>query len=180
MRDPEPKFLQFEVRGLAIDRSANAPILLLQDVGGRVVLPIWIGPAEAGAIATALEGRQLPRPMTHDLIMTLIDELGAQMVGLDVRALDEGTFKGTLRLERAGQPLTIDCRPSDGVAMAVRAKAPIRVAAEVLHKASPLAPDTPPAREPPPSQFSADQQRAADMSAKLAAMDRDDFGDYEM
>lgn len=185
MSDPQ-RYVTFTVRGLAVDPDSRLPILLLQDPGGRVLLPIWIGAFEAGAIATRLEGRTLPRPMTHDLLFNIVTALGAEVLHLDIRALKGGTFYGNLHLRAAdGRRHAIDCRPSDGVAVAVRADAPIRVAADVLEAARPLDAEEPgagEADEAPRVAFVAagDEAARARLAEQLADMDPEDFGEYEM
>src|SRR5690349_16139181 len=108
----EVRYVDFSVRGLTLDPNTNMPILLLQDHGGRLVLPIWIGAFEAGAIASELEGHRWPRPMTHDLLRTTIEKLGARVERIEVCNLQEGTFFATLVLIGPdGDEVHIDCRP---------------------------------------------------------------------
>ena len=107
-------FIDFFVRGIALDGKKKTPILLLQDRHERLLLPIWIGAAEAGAIYCALEGRTLSRPMTHDLIMGLCETTGVRILGLDIRELNGGTFLAAMRIEKQdGTTSYMDCRPSD-------------------------------------------------------------------
>lgn len=175
-------YVPVKVRGLAIDPNSRLPILLLQDHGGRVLLPIWIGAFEAGAIATRLEDRSFPRPMTHDLLQKAIEALGGRVVRVDIRALEKGTFFADLHLETAaGEAVRIDCRPSDAVALAVRAEAPIRAAAKVLEAAQPM-PSDEDDEEAHPQQVvvpADDEEARARLAEQLAKMDPDDF-DYEM
>lgn len=181
------RFVEFTIRGLAIDPRSKLPILLLQDPQARLVLPIWIGAFEASAIMSRIEGRTPPRPMTHDLAMKLVGALGGAITGIDIRALDQGTFLGSLHLRTAGgDALVLDCRPSDGIALAVRAGVPIRVETKVLEAAQP-APRK--AGEPEPTDiaptrafFISDDDEAGRerLARMLADMDKDDFGDYEM
>ena len=140
MGDIELRYVEFTVRGLAVDPRANLPILLLQDAGGRVTLPIWIGAHEAGAIAVELDDETLPRPMTHDLLRITIERLGARVERVDIRSLEGGTFFADLVLVGDdGARITIDCRPSDAIALAVRTKSTIRVAVPVLDAAQTIA-----------------------------------------
>ena len=120
-------FLPFTVRGVGWDLESRAPVLLLQDHAARLVLPIWIGSYEAGAIAAALEGQAPKRPATHDLLAQVVEALNARVTGVDVRSLEGNTFFANLHLEREGEALVVDCRPSDAIALAVRANAPVRV-----------------------------------------------------
>ena len=111
-----------EVVGVRIELPTNTPILLLRERDGRRYLPIWIGTPEATAIALALEGVETARPLTHDLMMSLIDALGADIERVDVTSLDEGTFYADLVIESDGEQLTISSRPSDAIALATRGR----------------------------------------------------------
>jgi len=173
-------FIDFFVRGIALDGKKKTPILLLQDRHERLLLPIWIGAAEAGAIYCALEGRTLSRPMTHDLIMGLCQTTGVRILGLDIRELNGGTFLAALRIEKQdGTTSYMDCRPSDGIALALRAKAPIRVATPVLDAAQPI--DKTDATDKGLPFVSCDDDRGLQQLAdQLAQMEPDDFGEFEM
>lgn len=183
--DSPDRFVEFTIRGLALDPESSVPILLLQDRGGRMILPIWIGAFEAGAIAMHLEGRRFPRPMTHDLLHAVVEALRARVVRLDIRALEQGTFLGSLVLVDAdGREHVVDCRPSDGVALAVRADAPVRVAAAVLEAArlipeeDQLAPD---AGQPRTMILETEDDAArARLADQLADLAPEDFGKYRM
>lgn len=129
------RWLEMEVRGLLLDPAAETPVLLLREVGGTIVLPIWIGQAEANAIAVALEGVREPRPMTHDLMLRILRELAADLLRVEVWALREGTFYGRLVLRRGGEETVVDARPSDAIALSVRTGATIRVAQAVIDQA---------------------------------------------
>lgn len=192
----DKRFVDFTIRGLALDPRNRSPILLLQDTGRQLLLPIWIGPYEATAILSRLEGRVPERPMTHDLALTLVETLDAEVLGVDIRAIEEGTFLADLRLRAGGhRELRIDCRPSDAIAIGVRAGAPIRVEASVLAAAQPLDEflagavsevegEGPPVPSDAPRAgplFVADDdtEGRARLSALLEAMDREDFGEFE-
>ena len=123
------------VAGLVLDPGSNAPIVILKDVAGDVCLPIWIGLAEATAIASALKKVKLARPMTHDLLKELIDQLGGQVVRVVITALKENTFLANVEVAQGESIKVIDSRPSDAIALAVRTSAPILVAASVLQQA---------------------------------------------
>jgi len=116
--------------------SDAGPVVLLRDEAERVVMPIWIGAAEARAIRIALEGGRFPRPLTHDLLAKTITQLGATVVDVEVSALVNSTFIGTAHLSTAhGKKLALDARPSDLLALALRAAAPIYVDLDVLDAA---------------------------------------------
>ena len=117
----------------AVIPSEAGPVAVLRDEAGRRVMPVWIGDAEARAIQLALDGRRLPRPLTHDLLASVIDALGGTLVEVEVSELREDTFIGTavIRTER-GEVRRIDARPSDLMALALRTEVPIWVMEHVL------------------------------------------------
>lgn len=127
--------LQMEIKGLMLDPSSNVPIVILRDEESDVFLPIWIGVFEANAIALRIEGVQPPRPMTHDLLLSSLETLGAAIERIVISDLRESTFFAVIHLIRKGEKLTIDSRPSDAIALALRAEAPIFVLRAVLEKA---------------------------------------------
>ncbi|MFB6610272.1 bifunctional nuclease family protein [Agromyces sp. NPDC056379] len=130
--------VQVRVLGIALDALQRSLVLLKplhEETGMGLVLPVWIGPQEATSILIALEGRQAPRPLSHDLIVTLFSAVGAELERVDVTRIDEGTFFAEISLSTPSGPQTIDSRPSDAIALALRADAPIWVADEVFEAA---------------------------------------------
>ena len=125
-----------ELLGVRLELPANAPVLLLREQTGARVLPIYIGPEEAKAIALALEGVTTPRPMTHDLLRDTVTALGAEVVRITVTALRDKTFFAELELRVDGRTVRVSSRPSDAVALAVRVDAPIFAAEDVLDEAA--------------------------------------------
>lgn len=126
-----------ELLGVRLELPANAPVVLLREqTGARRVLPIYIDSPEAKAIALALEGRELSRPMTHDLLRDVVAALGATVTRVTVTELREGTFYAELSLEVGGHPHVLSSRPSDAVALAVRTGSPIFASASVLDEAA--------------------------------------------
>jgi hypothetical protein len=122
-----------ELLGVRLEQPANAPVLLLRELtGDGRVLPIYIGGPEAAAIALALEGEVPPRPLTHDLLRNVLVELGAEVVQVVITELQEHTFFADLHLRLNGRTHVVSCRPSDAVALAVRAGTPLFAADEVL------------------------------------------------
>ncbi len=120
------------ILGLSVDTTAKTPILLLQEEGDGRVLPIWIGSMEAMNISLALSGKSSPRPLTHDLTLILLDTVGAHIESLEITNFSNGTFYAELVM-RQGQTLhRVDCRPSDGITLAVKLSIPIYVHPEVL------------------------------------------------
>ncbi len=124
-----------KVFGLAVDEDTQVPVLILKDLEETKVLPIWIGAMEAMAISMALNDVELPRPMTHDLFVAAVTTLDAKIVGLEVISLKDGTYYAELEVEHGGNRKRIDCRPSDGIALALRAAANILVDDSVLEQA---------------------------------------------
>lgn len=135
MQRPDEGWVEMEVKGLLLDPASETPVLLLQATGSPAVLPIWIGQVEANAIAMALEGMREVRPMTHDLMHDILHQLAIEIERVEIWALREGTFYGRLRLRKSEEQVEVDSRPSDAVAVAVRAGAPIWVAQAVLDEA---------------------------------------------
>lgn len=124
--------IEMAVSGLAIDDQTRTPVVLLKEKEGNRMLPIWIGPSEASSIAMELTGRKFQRPLTHDLLKTVIDGLGAEIPKIAIVDLKEKTYFAKIYLERGDELLTIDARPSDCIALALRAESPIFVAEELL------------------------------------------------
>jgi uncharacterized protein len=124
--------VEMKIRGLMMDPVTNMPIVVLKDTSGDSVLPIWVGIYEANAIALEIEKVTTPRPMTHDLIKTLLLGLDTSMKKVVVNELKDDTFYAVIWLERNGQSITIDSRPSDALALALRHDCPIYVDDRVL------------------------------------------------
>jgi hypothetical protein len=131
-------FLEMKVRGLALDPLSNMPIIILKDEEDKRSLPIWVGIFEANAIALELEKIATPRPMTHDLIKSILETLEARVVKVVVTDLKENTFFAVLHLQLGETEYTVDSRPSDAIALALRVAAPIYVDEDVVRKAKTL------------------------------------------
>ena len=128
-------WVEMKVKGLALDPMSNLPILILRDEGEKRSLPIWVGLAEANAIALELEKITTQRPMTHDLIRNILEALRAKVVKVVVTDLRENTFYAVIQLQLGATEVTVDSRPSDAIALALRVGAPIFVEEEVILKA---------------------------------------------
>ncbi len=128
-------FVEMKVRGLALDPVSNMPIIILRDEDEKRSLPIWVGIFEANAIALELEKIATPRPMTHDLIKNLLETLEVQVARVVVTDLRENTFYAVLHLKLGTNEYTVDSRPSDAIALALRVAAPIFVDEDVFPKA---------------------------------------------
>ncbi len=127
--------VQMKVRALTLDPKSNIFVVYLSDLENRYALPIGIGPFEANAILLNLKNTYLHRPQTHDLIRNILDVLDSEIVKIEVMDLRENTYYALIHVKADGKELTIDSRPSDAIAIAVGAGAPIYVTEEVLYKA---------------------------------------------
>ncbi len=127
--------LEMKVEGLTLDPITNMPIIILKDLTGKKALPIWVGVFEANAIALEMEQVSTPRPMTHDLIKNIIDGLDAKIDHIMVNDLKDNTFYAVISIVLNGNKFNIDSRPSDAIAVALRAKAPIYVSEKVIEEA---------------------------------------------
>lgn len=126
--------IEVQIRGLMLDPVTNMPIVILKDVASDTVLPIWVGVFEANAIALELEKTATPRPMTHDLLRNMAVGLGGRVTRVVVSDLRDDTFFATIWLAQAGQTITMDARPSDALALALRWDCPIFIARKVLRE----------------------------------------------
>jgi bifunctional DNase/RNase len=124
--------VEMKIRGLMMDPVTNMPIVVLKDVGGQAILPIWVGVYEANAIALEIEKVQTPRPMTHDLLKNVLLGLEVRVQKIIVSELKDDTFYALIYVERDGEMMTIDSRPSDALALALRMDCPIFVSDQVL------------------------------------------------
>ena len=127
--------IEMTIKGLMIDPITNKPIIVLRDREGQRVLPIWVGVFEANAIALQIENVQTPRPMTHDLLKNIIDDLSAQVERIVVTELKENTFYALIHLRKNGHSIEVDARPSDAIALALRTRSPIFVEETVIQNA---------------------------------------------
>ena len=126
--------IKMEIFGLAMDEKTNMPLVILKDNEDKYILPIWIGALEAMAISMPLKDMIMPRPMTHDLFLDTITNLGAEIVQVEISELKDSTYYAILVIKHNDKELRIDSRPSDAIAMAVRTKAPILVNQKVLEE----------------------------------------------
>jgi len=138
----KPECIEMPVGGLTLDPVTKTPIVILKDTENKLNLPIWIGLLEATAMATEIEGISMARPMTHDLLKTLLAEVGCAVQSIEITELKENTYYAAINLTLAGgRQLMLDSRPSDAIALALRAKCPIYVAKAVLEASSVLQQD---------------------------------------
>ena len=123
-KEPDPMITQMKVRGLTFDPYSNTFVVILRDEHNVDMLPIWVGKSEASAISFALEGVAAPRPMTHDLMKAVLDEAGAKVISVVVTDLKDNTYYARVHLMSEDSEYSIDARPSDAIALALRADAP--------------------------------------------------------
>ena len=124
------------IYGVSFDLVGKQPIVLLKTTDGNKFLPIWIGHPEAAAILMKLQGATTPRPMTHDLVTDILSQLDAQVVRITVTELRDSTFYAQITVQQDGSEIEIDSRPSDAIALAIRAEAPIFVADRVIEESA--------------------------------------------
>ena len=159
--------VEMKIKGLMIDPVSNMPIIILKNDAGDSVLPIWVGIFEANAIAMQLESVVSPRPMTHDLLKNVIEGLQAKISRVVISDLKDNTFFANIFLDLKGSDLCVDSRPSDAMALALRAEAPIFVEKSVLEKSA----------SPDAGGDSAETER---LRRWLETVDPDELGKYEM
>jgi bifunctional DNase/RNase len=128
--------IELNLVGVRVELPTNQPIVLLREREGDRYLPIWIGPPEATAIAFALQGIVTARPMTHDLMKNVLEEVGVRLERIVITELREGTFYATLQMSQNGSSYEVSSRPSDAIALAVRLNVPIFANEDVLSEAS--------------------------------------------
>lgn len=133
---PQDATVEMFVGGLVLDPNTQAPVVILKTESGDITMPIWIGIAEATSIASAIKQVPMGRPLTHDLMHSLLNETGARVRRVSITELRDDTYFAELLIGVGERLITLDSRPSDAIALAVRASAPIYVAREVLSKAS--------------------------------------------
>jgi len=159
--------VEMKIRGLMMDPVTNMPIVVLRDVNGNTILPIWVGIYEANAIALEIEKVSTPRPMTHDLIKTLLLGLGTGIRKVVVSELKDDTFYAVIWLDREGELISVDSRPSDALALALRLDCPIFVDDSVL-KSSKI------------SNSAADKINNEELRRWLESLNDEDLGRYKM
>ena len=159
--------VEMNIKGLMVDPITNMPIIILRDRDGQKVLPIWVGVFEANAIALQIENIQTPRPMTHDLLRNVIQDLQATVEKIVVCDLRDNTFYALIHLTTPAGPVAIDARPSDAIALALRSRAPILVEERVIDNAKSV-------------DFSNEKQDSDRLQQWLESLDPDDMGKYKM
>jgi bifunctional DNase/RNase len=164
------KEIEFKIKGLMMDPLTNSPIVVLQDTTSDTLLPIWVGIFEANAIALQIEKVDTPRPMTHDLIKGLLNHLDARVTKIVVTELKDSTFYALIFLDVAGKTITVDSRPSDAIALALRTDSPIFVTDEVISKSTSASSTT----------LSAERSTPEEIRKWLENLNPEDLGKYKM
>ena len=159
--------IEMTIKGLMVDPITNMPIIILRDKTGDRVLPIWVGIFEANAIALQMENITTPRPMTHDLLKNVVEELKGAVQKVVVSELRDNTFYALVYVETAGDLLAIDARPSDAIALALRARAPILVEEAVIDSAKSI-------------DFSSEKADSERLQKWLESLDPEELGKYKM
>lgn len=164
--------IQMKVAGLTIDPLTNTPIVILKDLDEKRALPIWIGLFEASAIATELEKITFSRPMTHDLMNQLLKSLDVNITMIEINDLKDNTFFAVIHIVRNGTSLKVDSRPSDAIALALRANAPIYVSLKVLEKSKSM--------DAVKKGIQIDDVKNEKLKEFLESLSPEDFGKYKM
>ena len=159
--------IEMTIKGLMVDPITNMPIIILRDKDGEKVLPIWVGLSEANAIALQIENISTPRPMTHDLLRNVIQDLKASVRKVVVCDLQENTFYALIYLSLGAETVAVDARPSDAIALALRSRAPIFVEDSVIEHAKTV-------------DFSSEKADADRLQKWLESLDPDELGKYKM
>lgn len=167
-------FVEMTVAGITMDPFSNSPIVILKDPDGTSALPIWIGILEASAIATELGEVKPPRPMTHDLMKSIFENIDAAITRIEVTDLKDNTFFATIHLSVAERTFAVDARPSDAIALALRMNSPIFVSEEVIEKSQTISLD----KEAQGTAEGKDESKK--WEEILENLSPEDFGKYKM
>jgi uncharacterized protein len=159
--------IEMTIKGLMVDPITNMPIIILRDDDGQKVLPIWVGIFEANAIALQMENIATPRPMTHDLLRNVIQDLNGQITKIVVSDLRDNTFYALIYVQTPADMVAIDARPSDAIALALRSQAPIFVEETVIDNAKAV-------------DFSTDNADSERLQKWLESLDPEELGKYKM
>ena len=159
--------IEMTIKGLMVDPITNMPIVILRDADGSRVLPIWLGGFEANAIALQIENIATPRPMTHDLLKNVIHDLNAAVERIVVSDVKENTFYALIQLKIDEQPVFVDARPSDAIALALRVRVPIFVEESVIDNAKKI-------------EFSPNKENSERLTKWLENLEPEELGKYKM
>lgn len=172
--------VEAQVHGLVVEPREQQHVVILREVDGIRVLPIWIGPGEAMAIRRLAAGEPFPRPLTHDLLALVVEGLKARVARIVITDLKDNTFFATILIEREQSLLSIDARPSDSIALALRTKAPIFVNEALLQPPPGQPAESEPGTPEPPPAEPTDEERAEQLRRFLEKLNPEDFGKFQM
>jgi uncharacterized protein len=176
------KVVEARVNGLILEQKTQQNVVILKEAGGERILPIWIGPGEAHAIRRILSDEPFPRPLTHDLLVLLVEGLKARVTRVVISDLRESTFFAAVVVQRDDEVLSIDARPSDSIAVALRAKAPIFVNEELLQDPPRRSDEGGGGESPPedPPQEPTEEEKAEQLRRFLEKLNPEDFGKFQL
>ncbi len=176
------KVVEARVNGLILEHKTQQNVVILRELEGERILPIWIGPGEAQAIRRILSDEPFPRPLTHDLLVLVIEGLKAKVARVVISDLRENTFYATVIVQRDGELLSIDARPSDSIAIALRAKAQILVNEKLLQEPPHAEDEEPEGEEPPeePAHEPTAEEKAEQLRRFLEKLNPEDFGKFSL
>ena len=178
LKRAESLLVQVSVQSLGLDRASNTPVVILQEYGGERVLPIWIGPGEASAIAMELADMKFSRPLTHDLLASVVGGLGGALQKVIISRVQENTYFAEMIIRRNGEVISVDARPSDSIAVALRLQADI-FADEALLERTPLESPGETMGELPVLEGEPDAEMAAEeLKEYLRKLAPEDFGRF--
>lgn len=173
--------VEVRVQSLGLDRSTNTPVVVLQERDGARVLPIWIGPGEASAIAMHLASMEFSRPLTHDLMVSVLKGLGGTVQKVLITRVENSTYYAEVIIQRNGHVFSLDARPSDSIALALRVDARIYAQDALLESASVEIAEDEPALDAPPSARGAEAHEAMgpeELQEHLRKLNPEDFGRF--
>lgn len=173
--------VEVRVQSLGLDRSSNTPVVILQELSGDRVLPIWIGPGEASAIAMQLADMTFERPLTHDLLVSVLKGMGGTLDRVVISRVEKGTYYAELRVQRNGSLVTLDARPSDSIAVALRVDARMYADESLLERTEvEIAEDSEEAAPPMPASDSDTGQPMGpeELKEHLRRLNPEDFGRF--
>jgi len=175
--EQDPTFVEVTVWQMAMDDKSRIPVVILREKDGPGKLPIWIGTSEANAIVMKLHGKEFARPMTHDLLMCILEAAGIQIRRVEIAALKDSTYFARVVLQREHELFSVDARPSDSIALAIRAGAPLLAARELLsQEIDQMLPEPP--EEIPSEPSMTPEDRADQLQRRIESIRPEDFGRY--
>ena len=173
------KVIEAKVNGLILEPKTQQNIVVLRETDGERILPIWIGPGEAQAIRRILAEEPFPRPLTHDLLVLVVEGLKAKVTRVVISDLRENTFYASVFIQRESDLLSLDARPSDSIAIALRARAPIFVNEKLLQP-PPQETEASESSEAEPTRELTDEEKAEQLRRFLEKLNPEDFGKFQL